>query len=118
MTQIFIKIGANEYKADSYTIPSDRVFRDAWAADSEKAVISVDMAKAKTIWRNKIRAARIAEFSKLDAEFMKALETNSDVSAIVAQKQALRDAPAHPGIDLAQTPEQLKAVQPAGLSIE
>jgi hypothetical protein len=118
MTQIFIKIGANEYKADNYSIPSDRVFRDAWVANTEEAVISVDMTKAKTIWRNKIRAARISEFSKLDAEFMKALETNSDVTAIVAQKQALRDAPAHPDIDLAQTPEQLKVVQPAGLNIE
>lgn len=118
MTQIFIKIGANEYKAENYAIPSDRVFRDAWVANSETAVISVDMPKAKNIWRNKLRAARIAEFSRLDAEFMRALETGSDVSAIVAQKQALRDAPAHPDIEAAQTPEQLKTVQPAGLSIE
>jgi len=49
---------------------------------------------------------------------MKALETGADTSAIVAQKQALRDAPADPAIDAATTPEQLKLVQPAGLTVE
>ena len=39
-------------------------------------------------------------------------------AAIAAAKQALRNAPADPAIDAAQTPEELKLVQPAGLTVE
>ena len=37
--------------------------------------------------------------------------------AITADKQALRDAPTDPAIDAATTPEELAAVQPAGLTV-
>ena len=111
---IFIKIGAMEYSADEWSHPSDKTFRDAWEVIGEDA-ITVNMEKAKEIWRDKIRKAR--DFSALDAAFMKALETGADTSPIVAQKQALRDAPSDPAIDEATTPEQLKAVRPAGLSV-
>jgi hypothetical protein len=70
------------------------------------------MEKAKDIWRDKIRLARDPELAKLDAAFMKALETGADTTAIVAQKQALRDAPSDLAIDAATTPDELKAVQP------
>lgn len=115
MTKTFIKIGATEYDAADYTIPAERTFRDAWQA--EPGVISVDMAKARDIWRDKIRQARDAEFPALDAAFMKALETGADKSDIVARKKALRDAPADPAIDAATTPDELKMVQPAGLKV-
>lgn len=118
MTQTFIKIGANTYSPADYQIPSDRVFRSAWTANAEQGVIEVDMVRARDIWRDKIRAARIPEFARLDAEFMKALETSADTSAIIAAKQALRDAPADPAIEAASTPTALKFVQPAGLLIE
>lgn len=120
MSQTFIKIGAMTYDAAKYTIPAERTFRDAWTAGSnpEAGVISVDMDKARVIWREKIRAARDAAFPALDAAFMKALETGADTSAIVAQKQALRDAPADPAIGTASTPEELRAVKPAGLVLE
>jgi hypothetical protein len=75
------------------------------------------MSAAKDIWRNKIRSAREPEFAKLDADFMKALETGASTSTIVSQKQALRDAPADPAIQAATTPEELKNVQPAGLAV-
>ena len=114
---VFIKIGAMEYSTDEWSHPSDRTFREAWEEIGGDA-ITVNMDKAKAIWRDKIRAARNAAFGALDAAFMKALETGADTSAIVAQKQALRDAPADPAIDAATTPEQLKAVQPAGLTVE
>lgn len=84
----------------------------------EAGVISVDMDKAKEIWREKIRMARTGKLEALDAQFMKALETGADTSAIVAEKQALRDAPADPAIDAATTPDELKLVQPAGLTVE
>jgi len=48
---------------------------------------------------------------------MKALESGADTTQIVADKQALRDAPSDPAIDAATTPEELAAVQPAGLTV-
>lgn len=118
MTDIFVKIGATEYDASKITLPHTRTFRDAWAVNSGENIVSIDMQKARDIWRDKIRLARKPELEALDAQFMRALEAGADTSAIVAQKQALRDAPADPAIDAAQTPEQLKQVHPAGLIIE
>jgi hypothetical protein len=108
-----LKIGAVTYNASEWTLPTDRTFREAWAASSpDVGVISVDIDVAKEIWREKIRAARIEPLAALDAAFMKALETGADTSSIVAQKQALRDAPADARIGAATTPAELIAVQP------
>ena len=107
----FVEIGGTSYAAADYTLPSERTFRDAWEATGDN-VITVNMTKAKDIWRDKIRLARKPELAKLDTAFMKAQETGADTTAIVAQKQALRDAPAHADIDAATTPDELTAVQP------
>ena len=69
----------------------------------------IDMAKAKEIHREKIRTARKPKLAELDIEFQKALETGADTSAIVAKKQALRDAPAAAGISTAASDSDLKA---------
>lgn len=118
MTQTFIKIGATSYDAADYTLPAERTFRNAWEANADTGIISVDMAAAKDIWRDKIRQARIEPLAALDTAYMKALETGADTADIVAAKQALRDAPSDPAIDAATTPAELKAVQPAGLKVE
>ena len=67
------------------------------------------MAKAKEIHKTNIRNARSPKLAELDVEFQKALETSSDTTAIVAKKQALRDAPAAAGISTAVTDTDLKA---------
>ncbi len=72
-------------------------------------IITTDMAKAKEIHKTKIRAARPSKFAELDIEFQRALETSADTSAIIAKKQALRDAPADSAIDAATTESELKA---------
>lgn len=108
----FYKIGGSEYNAGDYQIPAETTFRDSWAVDTDASIISVNMSKAKDIWRERIRLARKDEFARLDTEFMKAMETGADTTSIVAQKQVLRDAPAHADIDAATTPDELKAVQP------
>jgi hypothetical protein len=108
----FIRIGATDYNAENYSIPSERTFRSAWDVDENASAIVVNMEKAKDIWRNKIRAARVEPLAALDTDYMKALETGADTSSIIAQKQALRDAPALEGIDNATTPDELKAIQP------
>tara|TARA_R110000822_G_scaffold190198_1_gene328999 strand:- start:555 stop:911 length:357 start_codon:yes stop_codon:yes gene_type:complete len=117
MTQTFIKIGATSYDAADYTLPAERTFRGAWEADADAGIISVDMAAAKDIWRDKIREARTEPLEALDTAFMKALETGADTTQITADKQALRDAPADAAIDAATTPEELAEVQPAGLTV-
>lgn len=108
----YIKIGATSYNAADYQIPAERTFREGWEANSDTDVISVNMAKAKDIWRDKIRAAREEPLKALDTAYMKALESGSDTTQIVADKQALRDAPALAAIDAATTPEELIEIQP------
>ena len=70
---------------------------------------SIDMAKAREIHKQRIRQARIEKFAELDIEFQKAQETSADTSAIVAKKQALRDAPADSAIESATDAAGLKA---------
>ena len=120
MAKTMIKIGALTVDAADYETPTERTFREAWSfgGNPEAGIITVDMAKARDIWRDKIRQARAGKLEALDAQFMKALETGADTTEIVAQKQALRDAPADPAIDAATTPAELKLVQPAGLTVE
>ena len=69
----------------------------------------IDMAKAREIHKTNIRTARTPKLQELDVEFQKALETSADTSAIVAKKQALRDAPADSGIASASTADELKS---------
>ena len=72
-------------------------------------IIKTDMAKAKEIHKTNIRTARASKLAELDIEFQKAQETSSDTSAIVAKKNALRDAPADCAIDAATDEAGLKA---------
>tara|TARA_A100001391_G_C4843156_1_gene217525 strand:+ start:35 stop:295 length:261 start_codon:yes stop_codon:yes gene_type:complete len=69
----------------------------------------IDMAKAKEIHKDKIRAAREEKFKELDVEFTKALEAGTSTTDIAAKRQALRDAPADSAIDAATDEAELKA---------
>jgi hypothetical protein len=69
----------------------------------------IDMAKAKEIHKTNIRVARAPKLAELDVEFQKAQETSADTSAIVAKKQALRDAPADSAIESATDEAGLKS---------
>jgi len=69
----------------------------------------IDIAKAREIHKNNIRAAREPLLNALDIEFQKALETSSSTTDIVSKKQALRDAPADSAIDSASNEAELKA---------
>lgn len=97
-------------------IPTDHTFRDAWS--HEAGVISVRMDKAKEIHRDKLRAARKPMLEQLDIEYQRAHEQDDKekLQTVAAAKQLLRDITAHPDIDAAQTPEELKAVWPFGES--
>ena len=69
----------------------------------------IDMAKAREIHKDKIRAARAEKFKELDVEFTKALEAGTSTTDIAAKRQALRDAPADSGIAAATYEASLKA---------
>ena len=99
----------NQIDASTATVPSDRNFRDAWVLNG--TVISEDLTKAKEIFADKVRQARGPLLEALDTDYMKALETSADTTAIVASKQALRDAPA--AGDSATTIAELKAAWPS-----
>lgn len=120
MSNVKVLVENTEVGQDDYTFPPERTFRDAWsfAGNPDAKIVSVDINLAKNIWKDKIREARSGELEALDLKFMKALEAGADTTQIIADKQALRDAPADPAIDAATTPEELKLVQPAGLEVE
>jgi len=71
-------------------------------------MITIDISKAKEVWKNKIREARKPALEKLDIDFVKAQETSSDTTSIVADKQTLRDLPSQ--VDTATTTDEIKAV--------
>ena len=53
--------------------------------------INVDITKAKVITKDRLRADRKPLLEAQDILFMKAQEAGSDTSAIVTEKQRLRD---------------------------
>jgi hypothetical protein len=75
-------------------------------------MITIDMTKARNIKRDMIRAERAPMLEALDIAYMKALESGQDTASIALEKQRLRDATSHPAIASAQTPEELKALDP------
>ena len=97
----------NQIDASTATVPTNRNFRDAWVLSG--SVISQDIEAAREIFRDKVRDARTPLLAALDTDYMKALETGADTTAIVASKQALRDAPASSAITNASTITELEA---------
>jgi hypothetical protein len=71
-------------------------------------MITIDITKAKEVWKNKIRQARKSALEKLDIDFIKAQEEGNDTASIIADKQTLRDLPSQ--VDAATTVEEIKAV--------
>jgi len=69
--------------------------------------ITVDITKAKAITKDKLRAERKPLLEEQDILFMKAQEAGSDTSAIVTEKQRLRDITNQ--VDSMTTTDELKA---------
>ena len=68
--------------------------------------IIIDITKAKDITKDRLRAERKPLLEKQDILFMQAQEAGSDTSAIVAEKQRLRDITQQ--VDTMSTVEELK----------
>ena len=71
-------------------------------------MITIDITKAKEVWKDKIRVARKPVLEKLDVDFMRATEQGTDKTSIVNDKQTLRDLPSQ--VDTATTVDEIKAV--------
>jgi hypothetical protein len=67
-------------------------------------MITINREKAENIVRDRLRAERAPKLAELDTRYMRALENGDDTSAIVAEKQALRDITEKPldGLSLQQ----------------
>ena len=70
--------------------------------------IIVDINKAKDIIKDRLRQERKPLLEAQDVAFQRALESNADTSAIVAEKQRLRDITNQ--VDTMTTVEELKAL--------
>lgn len=71
--------------------------------------ITVDISKAKVITKDRLRAERKPLLEEQDILFMKAQEAGSDTSAIVTEKQRLRDITNQ--VDSMTTTDELKAAK-------
>jgi hypothetical protein len=73
-------------------------------------MITINMDKAKAITKVRLRAEREPLLAAQDVAFQRALESSADTSAIVAEKQRLRDITKL--ADAATTLDELKAITP------
>jgi uncharacterized protein YdaT len=70
-------------------------------------MITVNINKAKDITKNRLRVERKPLLEAQDVAFQRALESGADTTAIVAEKQRLRDITNQ--VDSMTTVEELKA---------
>lgn len=71
-------------------------------------MIVINFDKAKDITKNRLRTERTPLLQAQDVAFQRALEAGADTTAIVAEKQRLRDLPTL--ADAATTLDELKAL--------
>ena len=71
--------------------------------------IIVDINKAKDITKDRLRQERKTLLEAQDVAFQRALESGADTSAIVAEKQRLRDITTL--VDTVNTVDELKALE-------
>lgn len=75
---------------DEETLPLEHdEFFSAWELNGE--IVTVNLNKAKDITKNRLRAERTPLLQAQDVAFQRALEEGKDTTAIVAEKQRLRD---------------------------
>ena len=106
-----IPAGVQSYIVAASSLPEDDSdFFDAW--EQTKGVVTVNIAKAREITKRRLRAEREPLLAAQDVAFQRALESGADTSAIVAEKQRLRDITSlADGVDTLDGLRALKAAQ-------
>lgn len=85
-----IPLNVQSYIISIDSLPhQDNDFIDAW--EQTNGVISINISKAKEITKERLRREREPLFFAQDIAFQRAIESGADTSAIVAEKQRLRD---------------------------
>jgi|TARA_R110002167_G_scaffold82825_1_gene225636 hypothetical protein len=109
MTTNIVDKDGNSIAAADATVPSDRLFRNAWTLSG--STITEDLTTAKTLFKEKIREARTPLLVAQDVAYMKALEEDDSDAQTAAKnaKKALRDAPAASAITNAANIGALKS---------
>ena len=74
---------------DTSALPTANDFFDAW--ELADGVVTVSLAKATEITKKRLRSEREPLLAAQDVAFQRALESGADTTAIVAEKQRLRD---------------------------
>jgi hypothetical protein len=93
---------------NSDTLPNEHnEFFNAWELNG--TTVTVNLIKAKAITKDRLRAERTPLLQAQDVAFQRALESGADTTAIVAEKQRLRDITQL--ADQATTLEQLKQIE-------
>ena len=72
-------------------------------------MITINITKAKSITKDRLRAERTPLLQAQDVAFQRALESGADTTAIVAEKQRLRDITKL--ADQATTLDELKQIE-------
>ncbi len=92
-------------KIDKDWIPTDRIFRDSWEID-----LTVNIPKAKEIWKEKLRVERLPLFEANDILLRDAMvEDDADKKAIaLAERDRLRDITLL--VDECETPAEIKKI--------
>jgi hypothetical protein len=85
---------------------ADNDFFNAW--ELANGVVTVNLDKAKEITKKRLRAEREPLLAAQDVLYMRAVETSADTTAIVAEKQRLRDITN--GVNACTTTAQLRAL--------
>lgn len=75
-------------------------------------MITINIDKAKSITKDRLRAERAPLLAAQDVAFQRALEVNADTSAIVAEKERLRNITQL--ADQAETLDELRALTVTG----
>jgi len=71
------------------SLPTDNDFYDAW--ELADGVVTVSISKAVELTKKRLRAERTPLLAAQDVLFQRAQESGADTTAIVAEKQRLRD---------------------------
>ena len=102
-----VPTGRDARIVDSADLPNDdNDFFDAWEMDANSVTVNLD--KAKELTKRRLRAEREPLLAAQDVAFQRALETGADTTAIVAEKQRLRDITAL--ADTCSTTTELRAL--------
>jgi hypothetical protein len=97
-----------------YELPqADNDFFNAW--ELANGVVTVNVDKAKGITKARLRAEREPLLAAQDVLFQRAQETGADITAIVAEKQRLRDITGL--VDSCTTTAQLRALTPTSTEV-